>query len=175
MKQVFCIILSIALAHSCAGQAKTKDYEFPKGWVLNLDLFQGMSTRFNSMPDLYLGELRLSPQYTIVPQRLRLGASASADYNNKKVSGLAGVNLSLKIKTLKLEKLNGSALNVQWVLENLWGTNKQQLFGGGLKTEIGQMLLLSLMSYRDYNLNNWRMQVGVGVNFLRKKVPVDPI
>jgi hypothetical protein len=151
------------------------DHEFPKGWVLNLEGAQGLTTKFNRSPDLYLAELRLSPQYTVVPHLLRLGVVPALLYNNKKVSGTIGPHAALKIKSFNLPKFNSSLANLQWMLENLWGTDQQRQFGTGFKLELGQTILLSIMGHRDYHLNYWRMQLGIGYNFIYNKVPRDPL
>jgi hypothetical protein len=152
------------------------DFEFPKGWVLNLENFQGATTQFNDTPDLYLTELRLTPQYTLIPALLRVGGSAGVVFNNKKFSGLFGASLAFKIKTVNVSNLSSlSILNLQWIVEHLWGTQQQQLIGTGFKMEFAQLLLLSIVGDRDYRLNNWRFQLGLGINFIRKKVPIDPL
>ena len=166
MKKIFALLIFTTLLNISNAQ----NYEFPKGWVLNLEYFNGLTTHFNSSPELYLTELRLSPQYTLVPKVLRLGAGAGLQYNNKNVSALFGPNLAIKIKTLSIEKFNSSLLNVQWVVENLWGTDKQCLIGTGLKTEIAQTLLISLTGHRDVKLDYWRFQFGLGLNLIKIKV-----
>jgi len=147
------------------------DYEFPKGYVLNLEVYQGFSTNFDSRPELYLADIRLSPQLTVVEHALRVGLVSSLLYNNKKVSGAFGPHVAIKIKTFSVSTFNSSVANVQWMIENLWGTHQQRLLGTGLKTEIGQMLLVSFLGYRDYRLNSWRLQFGLGYNFIYNKVP----
>ena len=172
MRKIFYLVL---LFFSCPKLYAQDDFEFPKGWVLNLENFQGATTQFNNTPDLYLTELRLSPQYTVVPTLLRVGGSAGVVFNNKVLSGLFGANLAFKIKTVNVKNFNASILNIQWIVEHLWGTQQQRLIGTGLKIELAQLLLLSLTGDRDYHLNNWRFQVGLGINFIRNKVPKDPL
>ena len=172
MKKTYCLVLFISILSNLYAQ---NDYEFPKGWVLNLENFQGAATKFNETPDLYLTELRLSPQYTVAPALLRIGGSAGVVFTNKKLSGLFGANLALKIKTINIPNFNASLLNIQWIAEHLWGTEQQQLVGTGFKIEAAQMLLLSLTADRDYRLNYWRFQIGFGYNFIRNKVHKDPL
>src|SRR5919205_2683599 len=110
MRKIFYLVL---LFLSCLKLYAQDDFEFPKGWVLNLENFQGATTQFNNTPDLYLTELRLSPQYTVVPTLLRVGGSAGVVFNNKVLSGLFGANLTFKIKTVNVKNFNASILNIQ--------------------------------------------------------------
>ena len=100
MKKFFLLSVFISLLHV----AQAQDFEFPKGWVLNAEYFNGFTSQFHANPELFLTELRLTPQYTIVPKVLRVGASAGLQYNNKHVSALFGPNLAFKIKTISIEK-----------------------------------------------------------------------
>jgi hypothetical protein len=164
-------ILLLLLGFYLQSNAQQPPLEFDKGWVLNLELLQGFS-KAKKTPELYLADVRLSPQWTIAPGILRAGITGGLLYNNTKLAAFAGPNAALNIKTLKTKpgSLNGSILNVQLLVEHLWGTEQQRLLGGGLRTEIGKMLLLSILTHRDYNLNYWNVEFGVGINFIRKKL-----
>ena len=148
-----------------------QDYEFPKGWVFNAELSQGLTTRFDGMADLYLGELRLNPSYTVAEHFLRMGIVAALRYNDRALSGNFGPQLAFKIKTLSSSKLGASFMNVQWIVEHLWGTDRQRLLGTGIRFEILQRLLLSLLFHRDYRQHYWDMQMGIGYNFIQPHVP----
>ncbi len=152
------------------------DPEFPKGWVVYANAHQGMATNFKYSPDLYVGGIQVVPQVTVVPAHLRFGASAGLVYSGKKFSGLFGPKLSWKISTLNVKQL-GSILNLQLEAEHLWGTDKQKLAGGGIKAEIGQLLLTGLTIHREYQFNYWWFQWSVGFNLARKKKngPDDPL
>jgi hypothetical protein len=165
MKKIFTLLL---LGICYQGYCQQPPMEFDKGMVLNLELLQGF-TKAKSMPELYLADLRLSPQWTIAPGVLRAGVTGGVLYNSSNLSAFGGPNLALNLKTVKAGEM-GSLLNVQFVVEHLWGSDKQRLLGGGFRTEIGKKLLLSVLTHRDYNLNYWNAEFGVGINFLRKKV-----
>lgn len=164
-------ILLLLLGFCLYGKAQQPPLEFEKGWVLNLELLQGFS-KAKKIPELYLADLRLSPQWTLAPGILRAGVTGGLLYNNTKLAAFIGPNAALNIKTMKTKpgSLSGSILNVQLLLEHLWGTEDQRLLGGGIRTEIGKMLLLSILTHRDYNLNYWNVEFGVGINFIRKKL-----
>jgi hypothetical protein len=161
------LILLPYLFFCVQGRAQS-DPEFPKGWVMYLEAQQGVVTAFNSSPDLFAASLSLSPQITIIPQHLRLGASGGVAFTNKEFSALFGPRVALKLKTIKLQRL-GSLFNLQFQLEHLWGSRDERLFGGGLCFEIIQMLDLSIRAHRDYSLGNWWFQAGAGFNLLYKK------
>jgi hypothetical protein len=144
------------------------DPEFPKGWVFYVETEQGMATTFHSSPDTYIFSLGASPAVTIIPGRLRLGATADLLYTNKDFSAVFGPALAVKLKTIHLGRL-GSLLNLQMRLEQLWGTDKQKLFGGGPLIEVGQLLSFSLTAHRDYYLNYWWFRTGIGFNLFHKK------
>jgi hypothetical protein len=165
MKQLFTSYACLMIFLSATAQ---KDPEFPKGCVMYLESQLGTTTRFNTSPDLFLSTLRLSPQVTLVPGYLRLGGTAAAVFNNKKADGTFGPNLVIKLATLNVKPL-GSLLNVQLQLEHLWGTDKQKLLGGLLHVELGQLMVIGLSMHRDYGLNDWWFQGGIGYNLLRKK------
>ena len=170
MKRILCLLLS---GFSFCAFAQQSPTEFTKGMVLNLELLQGF-TKAKSAPELYLADLRLSPQWTIAPGVLRAGVTGGLFYSNSNVSGFGGPSVALHLKTVNAGQM-GSLLNLQLVLEHLWGTDKQRLLGGGFRTEIGKKLLLSILSHRDYHLDYWNLEFGVGINFLRKKSSPVPI
>ena len=165
MKRFVCGLLSIGFFISATAQ---RDPEFPKGWVLYLQAHDGMVTNFTTAPDLFVAGLSLSPQLTVVPGLLRLGGTAGAIFNNKKIAGVFGPNLVIKLASLQANSL-GSILNLQLQLEHLWGTSQQKLLGGLLQSEIGQFFRLGFSIHRDYGLNTWWFQGGLGYNLLRKK------
>jgi hypothetical protein len=154
-----------------------QDPEFPKAkWVMYLEAHQGLATNFHRSPDIYVGGLRATPQFPIIAGKLRAGAVAGVAFTNKKTYGTFGPNLALKLKTLQVKEF-GSILNIQLQAEHLWGTDKQKLAGGGIKAELGQLLMISITGHRDYHLNYWWWQGGIGFNLLRKKKgpPSDPL
>ena len=157
--------LIAALGISLSMQAQE---EFPKGWVMYLEAMQGAVTTFHSGPDLYAGNLQLSPQATLVPDYLRVSAIGGMAFYNKKIIGMYGAGLNLKLATVRFNPF-GSLLNLQAQLQHLWGTKDQKLLGGGLKAELGQIILLGVSAHRDYGLRDWWLQAGIGFNLLRKK------
>src|SRR5215831_8067330 len=81
--------------------ATAQDPEFPKKeFIMHLPMHNGMVTDFHSSPDLYVGGLQLVPQWTVVENLLRVGAVAGGFYTNKKLQGLFGPTVSIKLKTL---------------------------------------------------------------------------
>lgn len=174
MKKLLILITALSFFQLLTAQ---QDPEFPKRkWVMYLEAHQGIATNFRNTPDIYVGGLRINPQFTAIAGKLRLGAVAGAVFTNKKTYGTFGPNLSLKLKSLQAKEF-GSILNIQLQAEHLWGTGKQKLAGGGIKSEIGQLLMVSITGHRDYHLNYWWWQAGIGFNLLRKKKgpPSDPL
>lgn len=169
MKKLILLIFSLSLIDQLRAQDSSKqDTQFPKGWELQLKLTSGMVTNFHgNAPDMYAGALGLSPQYAVIPHKLRLGATALAVYNNKKVSGLFGPSAALKLKSLET-KLFGIG-NIQLLAEHLWGTDKQRLVGGGPYIELGHKLLIGITAHRDYNLNSWWFQSAIAIRLNKGK------
>lgn len=160
----FSLLLIVGLSISAQAQE-----EFPKGWVMYLEAMQGVVTGFHaSQPDLYVGNLQLSPQVTIIPGYLRLSAIGGGTFYSKHIYGMAGAGLNAKLVTVHFNPF-GSLLNLQAQLQHLWGTGHQQLLGGGLKAELGQIILLGITAHRDYHFREWWLQAGVGFNLLHKK------
>ncbi len=151
---------------------KKDDTEYQKGFILLLKINTGAVTDFASAPDLYTGGISLNPQITIAEHLLRFGANAGFAYTNKKISGLFGLMVALKIKNFNLSSLAGLA-NLQLIGEANWGTNKQQMAGGGIGLEVLQKAQVIFTVQRDYNLNNWWLQVHIGVKLNKKKFPED--
>ncbi|RYG53105.1 MAG: hypothetical protein EOO01_05225, partial [Chitinophagaceae bacterium] len=132
MKKLILLISFLSIVSGLLAQAPVvkTDTEFPKEWELQFKLTNGLVTNFHSTaPDMYTGGLGLSAQYGVVPHKLRLGATAMAVYNNKKLGGLFGPSVALKLKSLDT-KLFGIG-NIHLLAEHLWGTDKQRLLGGG--------------------------------------------
>jgi hypothetical protein len=151
------------------------DPEFPKGYVFYVEGHHGLSTNFKgSSPDIFVSGLRANPQITVVTHLLRLGGAANLIFTNKTFYGVFGPTVNYKIKTLNVKSM-GSILNLQLQAEHLWGTDKQRLIGGGLKAEAGQLILLGFMLHRDYNLNYWWFQGGLGINLKKKKKDGDQL
>ncbi|MGZ8551712.1 MAG: hypothetical protein ACXWV2_13660 [Chitinophagaceae bacterium] len=144
------------------------DTEFRKGWATYLKLNNGVITNFHSAPDLYVGGLQVNPQITIIEHKLRIGATAGFVYANKKMAGLFGPSVALKLKSFNLGALAGLA-NLQLIAEHNWGTEKQQLVGAGLGIEMLQKAMLIFTAHRDYNLNTWWIQAHVGISLKKNK------
>ena len=142
--------------------------EFPRGAVLYLQAKDGMVTRFSPSPELFVASLGINPQVTVVPGYLRVGGTAEGDYTSKKVEGLFGPNIAVRLATLSAKNL-GSILNLQLQLDHLWGTNSRRLIGGSLQTEIGQAFQIIISAHRDYGYNTWWFRGGIGYNIIRKK------
>ena len=149
------------------------DPEFPKGYIMHLKIHNGAVTGFNRYPDLYVGGLQMVPQVTVVPGLLRAGAVAGAFYGDKKVQGLFGPTVSVKLKTIPAG-IFGSAGNIHLSLDHLWGTDRQRLIGGGLHADILNRVVVGITAHRDYNLNTWWIQQATGIRISKKHIPVPP-
>lgn len=146
--------------------------EFTKGGLLLIKLDNGFTTGFKSYtPDLYTGGATINPQITIVPNVLRLGANAGLAYNDKRFSGLFGPVVALKLTDINTKNF-GSLANIHLIAEANWGTNRQQLAGGGIGIELLQKIQLGATVQRDYHLNSWwfRSFIGYELNFRKKTV-----
>ena len=152
---------------------KSDDPEFTKGFELLAKLNNGLSTGFKSYtPDMYVGGLALNPQITLVDNLLRAGVNAGFVYNNKKISGLFGPMVALKLKTFGTQYM-GSYANMHLIAEANWGTNKQKMAGGGLGFEVFKKLHLGMTAQRDYSLNNWWFQTFIALKLNKKKRSVE--
>ncbi len=164
-----CLAATIIVCFTTTAFAQKKtDTEFRKGYILLLKINNAVVTNFHSAPDLYAGGLALNPQFVVAEHVLRLGANAGFVYTNKKLSGIFGPMLALKIKNFDLKNLAGLA-NLQLIAEANWGTDKQQMAGGGLALEVLQKAQLSFTVQRDYNLNSWWLQTHIGIKLNKKK------
>lgn len=165
-------LIPILLLFFLAAVAQKKQItEFTKGGILLVKLNNGLTTGLGAyMPDLYTGGLALSPQVTVVPDRLRLGANAGMVYNNKQISGLFGPVAVLKLTDLRTSKPMALAFgNLQLLAEANWGTHQQRMAGGGIGLELLQKIQLGLTAQRDYHLNQWWFQSFIGYQFNKTK------
>lgn len=149
------------------------DPEFPKGFIMYVKLNNGLVTEFNSNPDLYTGGIQLIPAFTVVEHKLRAGAIFGIFYTDKKLQVAGGPVLSLKLKTFNAKPF-GSAGNINFTLEHLWGSGDQRLFGGGLNIDLLNKIVIGISAHRDYNLNAWWFQNGVALRISKKKKVVEP-
>jgi hypothetical protein len=166
-----CLPVVFFLIFSGAAFGQTLDTEFQKGYLLLFKINNGVVTNFHNAPDLYAGGLSLNPQFTVKEHLLRLGANAGFVYTNKKLSGLFGPMLALKMKNFNLSSLAGLA-NLQLIAEANWGTDKQQMAGGGFGLDILQKAQLNFTLQRDYNLNSWWLQTHIAIKLNKKKTSV---
>jgi len=147
--------------------------EFPRGWVFPVELGQG----FRALPladPLYLASLNFAPSYTLVEGRLRIGGNMSAFYTSRRLDGGVGPRLAYNFYD-KGEVLKSSIYNLQLFAEHLWGFRQQRLLGGGVALEIGQLAIVSLRAYREYDGQQaWWFQTTLGINLFKKKKSDDP-
>ncbi len=159
-------ILFIAISSSA------QDPEFPKNeFIMHLRVHSGLVTNFTSSPDLYVGGVQLVPQFTVVENRLRLGVIAGGFYTAKKLQGLAGPTVSIKLITIPLKNF-GSAGNVNLSFDHLWGTGHQRLLGGSLNVDLLNFIVVGASLHRDYNLNSWWLQSTLAFRISKvKQIP----
>jgi hypothetical protein len=152
-----------------------QDPEFPRHeFIMHLKMHHGMVTRFkHAMPDLYTGGLQLVPQFTIVQNKLRLGAIADGFYTGKKLQGAIGATASFKLMSFDLKQLAGGG-NLNVSLDHLWGTGNQRLFGGGINLDLLNLLVVGIAAHRDYHLNTWWLQGSIGFRISKVKQPPHP-
>ncbi len=146
-----------------------QDPEFPKKeFIMHLRLQSGMTTNFKSSPDLFTGGIQLVPQFTVVENRLRMGLVAGGFYTAKKIQGMAGPTVSLKLKTIAVKNM-GSGGNINLSLDHLWGTGTQRLFGGGLQADLFNLIVIGTSLHRDYKNNNWWLQGSIAFRISKVK------
>jgi hypothetical protein len=150
-----------------------QDTEFKKGFIMHAKLHNGMITNFSSAPDFYVGGLQIVPQYTIVPNKVRVGLIGGAFYAGKKIELQGGPNVNLKLKTINASVFGGAA-NVNVALNHLWGSNRQKLLGGGFYLDLLNKLELGLTAHRDYNFNTWWWQTSLGIRISKTKKASEP-
>lgn len=162
-KKALLFFIFILVCHQSIHAQNNDDPEFTKGFLLLAKMNNGLTTGFKShTPDMYVGGLGLNPQITVVENLLRVGANAGFIYNNKKMSGMFGPMVALKIKTFGTQYM-GSYANLHLIGEANWGTNKQKMAGGGFGAEIFKKLHLGITAQRDYSLNSWWFQTFIAL------------
>lgn len=164
-------LMALILLSGAAQAQAINDSQFEKGWLLLLKLNNGMVTNFKATPhDMYAGGIGLNPQFTIAEHKMRAGASIGFVYTGKKMSGMFGPMFSYKLKNLNLLKGTSTFGNLHLIAEANWGTNKQQLAGGGIAIETAaKRIHISFTMQRDYNLNYWWFQSHIGIRLARNK------
>jgi len=165
-------ILSLIFLFSLSSCMAQNDPEFPRGFIFYVKLHDGMVSKFNSSPELFVGGVQLAPQFTAIPNLLRTGLIAGGFFSANKIQGEFGPTVSVKLKTFHVNLKNasiGSFGNVNIRLDPLWGTGKQRLLGGGHVVDLGNLVTIGITAYRDYQLNSWWFQSEVGLRISRKK------
>lgn len=138
--------------------------QFAKGWTFPTELAQGIQT-----PNGYIGSLQFTPSITVVEKSLRFGAGIGTVFNGNKFDAYAGPRLSLKLKGgLPLISSADNATAFLFV-EHFWGTNNYKLIGGGLGFEVFETIVLSVKAHYNYELSNYLIQTGIGINLFTKK------
>ncbi len=171
MKQIVLLLMTFVC---CIYNSNAQnDPEFPKGFIMYVNLHNGLLTNFKSSPDLYIGGLQLEPQVTVVEHLVRVGAIADGFYTGKKLQAAFGPVASIKIKTFNAG-IFGTVGNINIMLDYLWGTNHQRLAGGGVIADLGNLLTFGFTAHRDYHYNNWWFQNQLGVRISKKKKIIEP-
>ncbi|GAB3163571.1 hypothetical protein [Telluribacter humicola] len=131
-------------------------------------------------PKLYLATLQITPQYTLVPGRLRAGVTGGGFYQGSRFGWLGGPRVTLKV----LEGpsvLTASSYNIHLLGEYLFGKrsgaeNERQWLGGGVGFELDDLLILSLKLHRDQRQPITYFQFGVSVNVTKPRIrPLPPV
>jgi hypothetical protein len=148
-----------------------QDTEFPREFIMHLNLQSGIVTSFNNAPELYTGGVQVVPQYTFITNLMRGGVIADVFYTSKNLQGAIGPTFSIKLTTLTAGEF-GSIGNINLSFDHLWGTGSQRLLGGGINLDLANRFVLGVSVQRDYNLGSWWMQTSLGFKISKtKKLP----
>ncbi len=169
MKPLFAFILLSILSPSVIAQTDT---EFPKEFIMHIKMHNGMVSKLNASPDVYIGGLQVIPQYTIVENLLRGGIAAGGYYTGKSVQASIGPTVSIKIKSFNVKPFGGAG-NLHLNFDHLWGTNREKLIGGGINADLLNRLVLGLSVHRDYSRNSWWFQNGLSWRMSKVKKSKD--
>ncbi len=164
MKNPLLFLGLIILCYRVTGQ------DFTEKKVIPLEFSQGLISAPGS-PELYVGQITVSPQFRLGGP-LRAGITAGGFYTARRLSGLAGPRIALKV--VQLPKLfTAETGNLHVSADYLFGTGGQQLLGGGIHADIAELLILSLNYRRDLHTPaNW-FQFGIAYHLSRAKIPTD--
>lgn len=155
-------------------RSQDKSPEFPKGLTGYAYLQQGVVSDFNkNTPRHYQVGLGIRPEWTIIPQTLRVGVQAQLINARNTWQLQAGPTVSLRLADLKAGAY-GTFANMQLNAGHLWGSHGQRLAGGGFQIEFFQLATLALSVYRDYGQQQWWIQTALGFNLLMKRRAVAP-
>ena len=169
-KNIFLLMFVFVANNKLCAQT---DPEFKKGFILHLQLQQGVQTNFHRGADLYVASVMAMPQFTVIPSKLRVGAATGFYYLNKKFLPAAGPLLTYKLKTFQAGAM-GSFANVNLRAEHLWLPDKKTIAGLGLQLDLLNKLQISLMAHRAYLQNEWWFQTGLGLRLSKIKKDAEP-
>ena len=175
---IYVMVLGLWLATSWQSMAQN----FPKNtgspWIW-VEAGSGFNQPLGS-PKLYLATLQITPQYTVVPGRLRAGMTGGGFYQGSQLGWLGGPRVTLKV----LEGptvLTASSYNIHLLGEYLFGTRSgaerdRQWLGGGVGLELDDLLGFSLKLHRDQRQPVTYFQFGVSFNPTKPKIrPLPPV
>lgn len=114
-------------------------------------------------PNAYVASFRVHPGLTAGPgKRVRLSATAAAQYTNPGVALLGGGRLLLRLTRFSYDLLDLAAVSAG--PEVLWGTRRAQL-GGALVFDVGEgVVLLTLRGARDLRQDATLFEVALGTD-----------
>lgn len=162
----------LLLAVLGAGVVSVRAQEIPKGLALTAELGQGFS-HVRGGDDRYLATWQLSPQWTILPGRLRAGPTLGLFYPGTRVGALAGGRLTWRVvqgppiflgSSFHVHLL-GEYLPLVWTSPDTW----RQWVGVGVGVETSNLLSLSIKFHRDFATPVTYGQLAVAFNLFYKK------
>ena len=164
MKKPLLFLLLVVLRYRATGQ------DFTEKKVIPLEFSQGLISVPGSS-ELYVGQLTVSPQWRLGGS-LRAGITAGGSYASRRLNGLAGPRIALKV--LQLPKIfTAETGNLHLSADYLFSTGGQQLLGGGIHADLAELLILSFNYRRDlHNPANW-FQFGIAYHLSREKIPIN--
>lgn len=154
--------LSVSIALSDPSLASG---EIAKRFSIPFEISDGL-IRTKTGPDLYTASVRLQPTFSLIKNRLGVGATLGTAYVNPGISALAGGRVVLEIGRFSMMHADLAAFRL--VGEALWGTHDERLLGGAAELDFGAdgVLLLTLRYARDLEHEFDLWQFGVGINLV---------
>ncbi|MVN77544.1 hypothetical protein GO988_14505 [Hymenobacter sp. HMF4947] len=154
-----------------APPARAQEMPAGKGPVFMAELGQGFN-RSSGGNTLYLATLQVAPQWTVVPERLRLGPVVGVFYPGTRVGALAGGRATLKViegqKFLLASSFHvhllGEYLPAVWTHSDTW----RQWVGVGIGLETSSLLGVAFKVHRDFQTPTTYGQFTLALNLRYK-------
>lgn len=153
---------TLFLCMSFAGLSQDDETEFQLGLSHSIELGQGAADVWQyRSPRSYFNSLHYAPALTLPGNWFRVAPLVGLIYPGNELSILLGIRTSYRVHSGDFNSL-GSLYNIHLVAEG-WHNEGSILFGGGIGTEVGQLILISFKNLYHVDSRQFWSVLNLGI------------